>query len=186
MYSKVYLALTQLLPEEVDSRLTNMAFLMIGILGAHSVLTGRLAAHIPVHVKKPSLVRRMERFLDNGAVRVRTWYEPIARWLIQAASEELPPTVRTPPGKHDALTVGRGHGRDARASYGFRAQVDAKAHQRSLLCLLRTPRRPQGNARSHRQHRSRHHRKFRRGTGFSLSESAVLQLPSFYPDVHAE
>src|SRR5438128_4124006 len=28
----------------------------------------------------------MERFLDNGAVRVRSWYEPIARWPRQAAS----------------------------------------------------------------------------------------------------
>jgi len=82
----VYLALVQLRPKEVDSRLTNMAFLMIGIFGARSVLTGRLAAHIPVQVKKASLVRRMERFLDNGAVRVRSWYEPIARWLVSAAS----------------------------------------------------------------------------------------------------
>ena len=48
--------------------------------------TGRLAAYIPLHIKKLSVVRRMERFLDNGAVRVRTWYEPIAGWLIQAAS----------------------------------------------------------------------------------------------------
>ena len=86
LYSSVYVALVQLLPKEVDSRLTNMAFLMIGIFGARSVLTGRLAAHIPVQVKKISLVRRMERFLDNGAVRVRNWYEPIARWLVQAAS----------------------------------------------------------------------------------------------------
>lgn len=74
LYTNVYLALTQLLPEEIDSRLTNMAFLMMGIFGARSVLTGRLAAHIPVQVKKQSLVRRMERFLDNGAVRVRSWY----------------------------------------------------------------------------------------------------------------
>src|SRR5258708_21504424 len=86
MYSSVYLALVQLLPKEVDSRLTNMAFLMIGIFGAHSVQTGKLAASIPLHIKKLSIVRRMERFLDNGAVRVRSWYEPIARWLIQAAS----------------------------------------------------------------------------------------------------
>ena len=86
LYSSVYLALAQLLPSEVDSRLTNMAFLMVGILGAHSVQTGRLAAYIPLHIKKLSIVRRMERFLDNGAVRVRSWYEPIARWLIQAAS----------------------------------------------------------------------------------------------------
>jgi hypothetical protein len=59
---------------------------MLGIFGARSVRTGRLAAYIPLHIKKPSIVRRMERFLDNGAVRVRTWYEPVARWLAQAAS----------------------------------------------------------------------------------------------------
>src|SRR5260370_28883516 len=86
MYSSVYLALVQLLPSEVDSRLTNMALLMMGIFGAHSVQTGKLAASIPLHIKKLSIVRRMERFLDNGAVRVRSWYEPIARWLVQAAS----------------------------------------------------------------------------------------------------
>src|ERR1051325_3291824 len=86
IYSSVYLALAQLLPMECDSRLTNMAFLMVGIVGAHSVQTGRLAAYIPLHIKKLSIVRRMERFLDNGAVRVRSWYEPIAMWLIQAAS----------------------------------------------------------------------------------------------------
>jgi hypothetical protein len=81
----MYLALTQLLPSEIDSRLTNMAFLMLGIFGARSVQTGRLAAYIPLHIKKPSIVRRMERFLDNDAVRVRSWYEPIARWLVSAA-----------------------------------------------------------------------------------------------------
>jgi hypothetical protein len=81
----VYLALAQVLPQEVDSRLTNMAFLMMGIFGARSVLTGRLAAHSPVQVKKPSLVRRMEGDLDNGGVRVRTGYAPIARGLVQAA-----------------------------------------------------------------------------------------------------
>src|SRR5258706_11742627 len=85
LYSSIYMALAQLLPQEIDSRLTNMAFLMLGIFGARSVQTGRLAAYIPLHIKKPSIVRRMERFLDNGAVRVRTWYEPIARWLVQAA-----------------------------------------------------------------------------------------------------
>src|SRR5262249_41015665 len=45
-----------------------------------------LAAYVPLHIKKQSIVRRPERFLDNGAVRVRSWYEPIAGWLIQAAS----------------------------------------------------------------------------------------------------
>jgi hypothetical protein len=86
LYSSVCAALAQLLPHECNSRLTNMTLLMIGILGARSVQTGRLAAHIPLYIKKLSIVRRMERFLDNGAIRVRTWYEPIARWLVSAAS----------------------------------------------------------------------------------------------------
>src|SRR5258708_2768294 len=87
IYSSVYLALAQLLPTECDSRLTNMAVFMEGIVGAHSVQTIRLAAYITLHIKKLSIVRCMERFLDNGAVRVRSWYEPIARRLIQAAGE---------------------------------------------------------------------------------------------------
>jgi hypothetical protein len=61
-------------------------YLMLGILGARSVQTGRLAAYIPVAVKTQSLVRRMERFLGNGAVNVRVWYGPVARQLLQAAS----------------------------------------------------------------------------------------------------
>ena len=84
-YSSGYLALVQRLPQEVESRLTNRALLMVGIFGAHSVPTGKLAASIPLHIQKRSIVRRMERFLDHGAVRVRSWYEPIACWLIQAA-----------------------------------------------------------------------------------------------------
>ena len=86
LYSSLYLAIVQLLPEDWDSRVVNMVYLMMGILGARSVQTGRLAAYIPLRVKKLSIVRRMERFLDNGAVRVRAWYEPIARWLVSAAS----------------------------------------------------------------------------------------------------
>jgi hypothetical protein len=86
LYGNLYHALMQLLPQECDSRLRNLALLMIGILGARSVQSGRLAAYIPLHIKKLSIVRRMERFLDNGAVRVRGWYEPVARWLVGAAS----------------------------------------------------------------------------------------------------
>lgn len=86
LYSNVYRALVQLLPKERESRLKNLALLMIGIWGARSVQTGRLAAYIPLHIKKLSIVRRMERFLDNGGVRVRSWYEPVARWLVGAAS----------------------------------------------------------------------------------------------------
>src|SRR5947209_9372292 len=86
MYSSLYLRLAQLWPDECDSRIVNMVYLMMGIWGARSVQTGRIAAHVPIAVKKMSVVRRLERFLDNGAVRVRAWYEPIALGIIAAAS----------------------------------------------------------------------------------------------------
>lgn len=86
LYSSLYCALVQLWPGECDSRIVNMVYLMMGIFGARSVQTGRSAAHVPVAAKKMSIVRRLERFLDNGAVRVRAWYEPVARRIIAAAS----------------------------------------------------------------------------------------------------
>jgi hypothetical protein len=82
----LYLRLAQLWSEERDSRIKNMVYLVMGIWGARSVQTGRIAAHVPVKAKKMSLVRRLERFLSNGAVRVREWYEPVARGIIAAAS----------------------------------------------------------------------------------------------------
>jgi hypothetical protein len=76
----VYEALVQPQPKERDSRLRNLA-----LMGARSVQTGRLDAYIRLHIKKPS-TPRMERFLNNGTVRVRRWYEPVAGWLLQADS----------------------------------------------------------------------------------------------------
>jgi hypothetical protein len=86
LYSSLYLRLVQVWPGECDSRIINMVYLLMGIWGARSVQTGRIAAHIPVKAKKMSLVRRLERFLSNGAVRVRAWYKPIAHGIIAAAS----------------------------------------------------------------------------------------------------
>src|SRR5258706_12863941 len=86
LYGNLYLALVQLWPGECDSRVVNMVYLMMGIFGARSVQTGRIAAHVPVSAKKMSIVRRLERLLDNGAVRVRAWYEPIAGRIMAAAS----------------------------------------------------------------------------------------------------
>ncbi len=84
--SNLYLRLVQLWSAERDSRSVNRVYLMLGILGARRVQTGRIAAHVPVAGKKMSIVRRLERFLDNRAVRVRRWYEPIARGILMAAS----------------------------------------------------------------------------------------------------
>ncbi len=80
------MAWVQRLPEECDSRVMDRAYLRMGLLGSRRVHTGRLAAYIPIAIKKLSIERRLERFVENGAVRVRRWYAPIARWLVRAAS----------------------------------------------------------------------------------------------------
>src|SRR5258708_22650927 len=86
VYGSLYLRLVQLWPNECDSRIVNMVYLLMGMWGARSVQSGRIAAYIPSLAKKMSIVRRLERFLCNGAVRVREWYKPVALGIIAAAS----------------------------------------------------------------------------------------------------
>jgi hypothetical protein len=86
LYSSLYSRLIQIIPDGCDSRVTNMALLMFGIVKGQDVQTGKIAAHLPIRAKKQSLVRRLERFLDNRAVRVREWYAGVAKDLLIAAS----------------------------------------------------------------------------------------------------
>lgn len=44
------------------------------------------ARKVPIRAKKLSIVRRFERFVKNGSVRVRDWYHPFASALLQAAT----------------------------------------------------------------------------------------------------
>src|SRR5450631_3228334 len=86
LYRSLYERLSALWPEEVDSRVTNLVYLMMGIFLTEEVQTGLIAKRIPLRSKLVSIVRRLERFLSNPAVRVREWYAPTARWILQAAA----------------------------------------------------------------------------------------------------
>jgi hypothetical protein len=77
----------QWLPDECDSRMMNLIWLMYGILKSGKVQLNLVARHIPLRAKKLSIVKRLERFLNNSAVRVRAWYEPVARRLLLSASQ---------------------------------------------------------------------------------------------------
>ncbi len=77
--------LTQLAPDDCQSRLNNMVYLVVGLFKAENVHLSRIARKMPVRAKKLSLDKRLRRFLDNPAVRVREWYQPVAEKLIQAA-----------------------------------------------------------------------------------------------------
>lgn len=80
--------LKQLLPDlkYTRYRLTNLIWLIVGMYKAKSVHLNLIACQVPIRVRKLSLVRRLRRFIANETFCARTWYEPVVRELIAAAS----------------------------------------------------------------------------------------------------
>jgi len=79
----------QLCPQERITRLRNLAWLIVGFYQSKSVHLTKIALKIPGDANLLSTVRRLSRFLDNPAVRVREWYEPIARDLFQSVANTV-------------------------------------------------------------------------------------------------
>jgi len=72
----------ELHPDKRITQVRNFSWLMLGIYQSRSVYLSRIAGKIPSQSKLPSIVRRLVRFLDNPALRVREWYAPVAQqWL---------------------------------------------------------------------------------------------------------
>lgn len=63
--------------------------MLIGIYKSRSVHLSHTAGKIPGPAKLLSVTRWLSRFLDNPAVQVREWYEPIARQWLHAQSSGL-------------------------------------------------------------------------------------------------
>jgi hypothetical protein len=77
----------QLWPDERITRLRMLVWLMVGIYQSRSVHLSKIAGKMPGPAKLLSAVRRLSRFLDNPAIQVRAWYEPVAReWLAHMAA----------------------------------------------------------------------------------------------------
>jgi hypothetical protein len=86
MYRSLHAYLLQRIPDDCDTRLTNLIYLMMGMFQARSVQLNLVARKTPVRAKKLSLVKRFGRFLNHAAVRVRDWYRPFAEGVLAAAS----------------------------------------------------------------------------------------------------
>ena len=72
----------ELRPGQRITQVRNFVWLMVGIYKSRSVHLSRVAGKVPGPAKLLSTTRRLSRFLDNAAIHVREWYEPIARqWL---------------------------------------------------------------------------------------------------------
>lgn len=86
LYVTWFSRIWQLRPTERITRVRNVAWLITGIFQSRSVHLNRVAVKIPSKVNLLSVIRRLSRLLDNPAIRVREWYEPIARdWMDYAA-----------------------------------------------------------------------------------------------------
>jgi hypothetical protein len=95
--------ITQLLPKERMTRRRNLAWLLVGIYQSRSVHLSKIANKIPCEAMLVSVTRRLDRFLENSAFRVREWYEPIAKNLLaQRAGQAIRLIV-------DGSKVGSGH-----------------------------------------------------------------------------
>jgi len=82
VYHTMLQVLRHLCPSERITRVRTLATLMRGILEARAVQLPLVAQRIPSAAKARSIVRRLERWLDNPAVRVQAWYRPVAdAWL---------------------------------------------------------------------------------------------------------
>ncbi|MBT4843340.1 MAG: hypothetical protein HON91_13030, partial [Anaerolineae bacterium] len=82
LYHTLIQRIRELHPNQRITRIKGLASLMIGIYKSRSVYLSRIAGKLPGQAKLLSTARRMARLLDNPAIRVREWYEPIARqWL---------------------------------------------------------------------------------------------------------
>lgn len=76
-------------PGQRITQVRNFAWLIVGIHQARSVCLSHIAGKIPGSAQLVSLTRRLSRFLDNPAVNVREWYEPLSQEWIHAQAATL-------------------------------------------------------------------------------------------------
>lgn len=71
------------------TQLRNLAWLIVGMYMSHSVTLSKIAGNIPGSANLLSATRRLSRFLENPAIRVRKWYEAIACQWLQTQANSL-------------------------------------------------------------------------------------------------
>jgi hypothetical protein len=89
LYDTWKMRIMELRPEQRITQIRAFVWLIIGIYLSRSVCTSKVAGKIPGEAKLTSATRRMSRLLDNPAIRVRTWYEPVARRWLEAQWHNL-------------------------------------------------------------------------------------------------
>jgi hypothetical protein len=90
---------------ENQARLRTFAWMMVGLMLSRSVHLSAIARKIPSMAQQTSIVKRLSRLLQNGALRVREWYRPVASELLHevVASGQVVRLIL------DGTKVGGGH-----------------------------------------------------------------------------
>jgi hypothetical protein len=86
LYATLLQHIQQLRPHERRTRTRNWAWLLAGLFASRSVHLSKIANKMSTSATLPSATRRLSRLLGNAALRVRPWYEPVARRLLQQAA----------------------------------------------------------------------------------------------------
>jgi len=90
LYRSLRDLLVQLRPNERQTRVRNFSWLLAGLFLSRSVHLSKIANKIPAaKATLPSVVRRLSRLVDNASIRVREWYEPLARRLLECQARKL-------------------------------------------------------------------------------------------------
>lgn len=105
LYNTWYEEMSEFRPDEHTSRLRSFVWLLVGLFLAQSVHVGKIGKKIPGAATNKSKERRVQRLLDNPAIRVRSWYAPwITAILDQIIAHDLPVRLIV-----DGSKVGFGH-----------------------------------------------------------------------------
>ena len=89
LYHTWFRRIQELRPDQRITQIRNFTWLVLGIYQSRSVSLSRIAGKIPGLAKLVSTTRRLSRLLNNPAIRVREWYEPIARMWLDAQFRNL-------------------------------------------------------------------------------------------------
>ncbi len=84
LYPTWFQRIRHMRPDERLTRIRTFVWLMVGMYRSRSVQLSQVASEIPGRAVLVSMARRLSRWLDNPAVRVREWYLPVVRELLQA------------------------------------------------------------------------------------------------------
>ena len=84
LYDTWKMRIMELRPGQRITQIRAFVWLIIGIYLSRSVCVSKVACKIPGEAKLTSATRRLSRLLDNPAIRVRAWYEPIAKQWLEA------------------------------------------------------------------------------------------------------